>query len=441
MRKFTDGVLWGTSTSSYQIEGAWNEDGKGESIWDRFCHTPGHIKNGDTGDVANDHYHLWEKDFDLMQSLGLKNYRFSVSWPRIYPKGWGEINPKGIDFYSRQVDGLLKRGITPVVTLYHWDLPQSIQDAGGWLNRRTTDWYAEYAATLVKALGDRVKMFVTINEPNVVSDCCFELGIHAPGVKDPATARQVLHHVLLGHGKALKSCRAARPGAKLGIAPTLSMEYPETQDPRDVAMAQQRWEESNDWQIMPFLKGKYPEATWKRYEARGEAPLVAPGDMEIIRGPLDFLCDNHYWSHFHGHDAQGHPTTDRNVKERTDLGWPIYPDSMRDHLLKLTEMYGKMPIYISENGACYYDTVGADGKDHDEARVNFYRRYITSLHQAIEKGVDIRGYFAWSFMDNFEWAEGYNARFGMIHVDFKTQKRTPKDSMLFYSEVVKNNGL
>ncbi len=440
MPTFPKGFLWGTSTSAYQIEGAWDEDGKGESIWDRFCHTPGHIKHGDTGDVANDHYHRWNKDFDLMKSMGMKGYRFSVAWPRIYPTGWGKVNPKGVDFYSRLVDGLLKRGITPFVTLFHWDLPQSVQDAGGWLNRRTADWYADYAVTVVKALGNRVKSFITINEPNVISDCCFDYGIHAPGVKDPATARQVLHHVLLAHGKGIRAIRAARPKLKYGIAPTLSMNWPETGSARDVALAQRGWEESNDWQLMPYLKGKYPEATWKRYAALGHAPVVVKGDFETMKAPLDFIAINHYWSFVHGHDAKGKPGVNRLIKERTDLGWPINPVSMRDVLLKFVKMYGNLPIYISENGACYYDKVAKDGKIHDAARVSYYRRYLTYLHEAIQKKVDVRGYFAWSFMDNFEWSEGFEARFGIVHVDFKTQKRTLKDSGLFYSGVAKNNG-
>jgi beta-glucosidase len=437
-RKFPKGFLWGAATASYQIEGAWNEDGRGESIWDRFAHTPGKIKNGDTGDVACDHYHRWEEDLDLMKSLNLTAYRFSIAWPRLFPEGRGRVNQKGLDFYSRLVDGLLKRGITPMPTLYHWDLPQSLQEAGGWLNRRTGDWFAEYAHQVVKTMGDRVGAFMTVNEPNIVAICGFELGVQAPGVKDKATSLQVLHHLLIAHGKAVQAARAAHSKIQLGIAPSVSMEYPETEDARDKERAQKAWDESNGWHLEPCLLGKYPEALWADWEKEGLTPQVLPGDFKVIQQPLDFLAVNHYFSTVWGHDGRGETTKNRDLTESTGLDWPIHPAGLRDVLLELDKRYGKRPYFISENGAAYFnEKPGPDGKVHDAARVDYLRRYLLAAAEALEMGVDLRGYFVWTLMDNFEWAHGYEPQFGITHVDFKTLQRTVKDSGLFYAEAAK----
>ncbi|HVM32463.1 MAG TPA: GH1 family beta-glucosidase [bacterium] len=435
---FPKDFLWGAATASYQIEGAWNEDGRGESIWDRYAHTPGKIKNGDTGDVACDHYHRWQEDLDLMKSLHLTAYRFSIAWPRLFPEGRGSLNAKGLDFYSRLVDGLLKRGIAPHPTLYHWDLPQALQDAGGWLNRRTGDWFAEYAHQVAKALGDRIPALMTLNEPNIVAVCGFELGVQAPGVKDKATSLQVLHHLLLAHGKAVQAIRAEKPGLRVGIAPSVSMEYPETQDARDLARTQQAWEEANGWHLEPCLLGRYPASLWAQWESEGLAPLVAPGDLALIRQPLDFLAVNHYFSTVWGHDARGEAVKNRDLSETTGLHWPIHPEGLRDVLLELDKRYGKRPYIISENGAAYFnEKPGADGKVHDGERVDYLRRYLAAAGEALERGVDLRGYFVWTLMDNFEWSHGYEPQFGITHVDFKTLKRTVKDSGLFYAQTAK----
>jgi beta-glucosidase len=438
-RKFPKGFLWGAATASYQIEGAWNEDGRGESIWDRYAHTPGKIKNGHTGDVACDHYHRWESDLDLMKSLNLNAYRFSIAWPRIYPQGRGTINQKGLDFYSRLVDGLLARGITPAATLYHWDLPQALQDAGGWLNRRTGDWFAEYAALMAKTLGDRVPAWMTLNEPNIVALCGFESGVQAPGVKDKATSLQVLHNLLIAHGKAVQALRAADPKIKVGLAPSVSMEYPETKTPQDEARAERAWAEANGWHLEPCFLGRYPDSLWADWEQKKITPLVLPEDFKLIQQPVDFLAVNHYFSTVWGHDAQGADVVNRNLSEKTGLDWPIHPGGLRDVLLELDKRYGKRPYYISENGAAYFnEKPGADGKLHDTARVDYLKRYLAAAGEALEKGVDLRGYFVWTFMDNFEWSHGYGPQFGITHVDFQTQKRTVKDSGFFYAEAAKS---
>jgi beta-glucosidase len=437
---FPKGFLWGAATAAYQIEGSWDKDGKGESIWDRFSHTPGRIDNGETGDIACDHYQRLTQDLDLMKSLNLKAYRFSISWPRIYPEGKGQINQRGLDFYSRLVDGLLERNITPFATLYHWDLPQALQDAGGWVNRRICDWFPDYAATVVKTLGDRVNYFATLNEPNVVAYLGYHIGVHAPGVKDPATDKQVMHHLLLAHGRAVKACRALVPKARYGIAPNIAMDYPLTPDPRDVALAHRWRQDDTDWFLSPLFHGKYPKNTWESLKTKGQTPVVLDGDLAEINTPLDFLAINHYFSRFHGHDAEGHETLDKVSLERTAWDWIIHPQGIRDMLLEFTERYGKLPLYISENGAAYFnETPDAAGRVHDEGRVNYLKGYIAACHEAIQRGVNLHGYFAWSLMDNFEWAAGYKPRFGMVHVDFKTLQRTIKDSGYFYSELAKTN--
>lgn len=438
-RKFPKGFLWGAATASYQIEGAWNEDGRGESIWDRYAHTPGKIQNGDTGDVACDHYHRWESDLDLMKSLNLNAYRFSIAWPRLFPEGRGSVNQKGLDFYSRLVDGLLKRGIAPYATLYHWDLPQALQDAGGWLNRRVGDWFADYAGQVAKTLGDRVPAFMTLNEPNIVAICGFESGSQAPGVRDKATSLQVLHHLLVAHGKAAQAVRAVNPRIQVGIAPSVSMEYAETDDPRDKARTERAWAEANGWHLEPCLLGKYPTDLWADWEARGMAPQVAPDDFKLTSQPLDFLAVNHYFSTIWGHDAAGAAVKNRNLTEKTGLDWSIHPQGLRDVFLELDRRYGKRPYFISENGAAYFnEKPGEDGKLHDPRRVDYLKRYLAAAGEVIEKGVDLRGYFVWTLMDNFEWSHGYGPQFGITHVDFKTLRRTVKDSGLFYAQAAQS---
>jgi beta-glucosidase len=436
--KFPNNFYWGAATAAYQIEGAVDEDGRAESIWDRFSKTPGKVTNGDTGDVACDHYHRWEEDIHLMEELGLNAYRFSISWPRVLPEGRGMANEKGLDFYSRLVDGLLEKGIEPFATLYHWDLPMALQDAGGWLNRRILDWFTEYAELMYKRLGDRVKYWATLNEPNVFAFLGYHLGKHAPGVVDEATFAQVRHHLLLAHGDAVRAGRSLLPKAQFGIVPAIAHNYPATDKPEDVATVESMWKGWTCTFLDPIFRGEYPTIPEGQDYPQ---PVILEGDMERIAAPIDYLGINHYFSHWIVKGENGYPKWVDKDLPKTDRGWAIYPDGMRDMLLKVTKEYGRIPIYIMENGASYPDKVTADAKVHDTERVNYFRGYIKSLHEAIDLGVDVRGYFAWSLMDNFEWEEGYNSRFGIVYVDFDTQQRIIKDSGRFLSEIFRNNRL
>jgi beta-glucosidase len=438
---FPAGFLWGTSTASYQIEGAWDADGKGESIWDRFSHTPGKVDRGETGDKACDHYHLWKSDLDLMRSMNLNAYRLSLSWPRILPEGRGRVNVKGLDFYDRLVDGMLQRGIQPLVTLYHWDMPQSLQDAGGWLNRRVADWFAEYSVVCVKRLGDRVTRWATLNEPNVVAYCGYWGGWHAPGVKDVATARQVFHHEVLAHGRAVRAMRAARKGLRIGVCPNVSMNYPaRPANAGDLAATRAKWMRER-WFLDPFFLGRYPEGPWKEAEKEGTAPIMRPGDLREAAAPVDFVGINYYFSNFQKRLASGKDIEVKKPCERTALGWPFWPQGLQDALVWFTQTYGRKPLYVTENGAAYFDEKpGRDGWVHDKRRVAYVDQHVRTLRGALARGVDLRGMFVWSFMDNFEWSHGYKPRFGLVHVDYKTLKRTVKDSGMFYSQVAKSNG-
>jgi beta-glucosidase len=439
--QFPKGFYWGTATSAYQIEGAWDRDGKGESIWDRFSHTPGRIDGGDTGDVACDHYHRWREDLDLLKELGTNAYRFSVSWPRVLPEGRGGINQKGLDYYRRLVDGLRERGIEPFVTLYHWDLPQALHEAGGWLNRQAAEWFADYAQVVYEALGDRVRYWTTINEPNVCARLGYLSGAHAPGIADRSAFLRACHHLLLAHGAAVRRGRTVLRKAEFGIVPAIGASYPATDRPEDREAAEIAWTES--WRYLdPLFRAAYPERLMPEIEAVPGEPIVRDGDLDQIAAPLDFLGVNHYSSHFHHAGPNGEPLeTERPDLPKNSLGWNVYPDGFRDMLLKVTGRYGKLPIFIMENGAAYPDRVAADGQIHDGERVEYYRQYLGALQEAIAAGVDVRGYFAWSLMDNFEWARGYDARFGLVYVDFETQQRTVKDSGKFYSRVIRENGL
>ena len=438
---FPQGFLWGAATAAYQIEGAWNEDGKGESIWDRYSHTPGRIAGGETGDVACDHYHRWREDLGLIKELSLNAYRFSISWPRVLPEGRGTPNQKGLDFYSRLVDGLLAAGVAPVVTLYHWDLPQAIQDAGGWLNRRTADWFAAYTELVCRTLGDRVRLWITINEPNVIWSCGYIKAEHAPGVKDPATANQALHHILLAHGEAVAAGRSVLPRGQFGIAPNIEQIYAATERPCDQALADRKWTAAARWHLDPVLLGRYPEELWAEYEGQGLAPLIRPDDLRRICQPLDFLAVNHYFSFVYGHDRDENPIEPPRSIPRTGLDWPVYPDGLRDMLLNVTKRYGRRPLYVTENGAAYDDVVAPDDQVHDPERAAYLRGHIDAVHEAIEAGADVRGYFAWTLLDNFEWARGYKARFGLAYTDYPTQRRIIKDSGRFYAGVAQTNAL
>jgi beta-glucosidase len=455
---FPSGFIWGTATAAYQIEGAAREDGRTPSIWDTFSHTPGLVANGDTGDVAADHYHRYAADVALMAELGVDAYRFSAAWPRI---GVGSVNAAGLDFYSRLVDELLGAGITPILTLYHWDLPQSLQDLGGWTNRDTAYRFADYASVLVEALGDRVSTWTTLNEPWCSAFLGYGSGAHAPGLTDGASALTAVHHLLLGHGLATSALRAVLPGsAEIAISLNPAMARPATDSPADIAAARKVDGLQNRLWLEPLFNGVYPEDVREFTSGVTDWSFVRDGDLEIISQPLDLLGVNYYnpirVAHYDGSGersrADGHgkgagsawPGCDDvqfldTPGTHTAMGWPIDASGMHELLARLSNDYG-MPMIITENGAAFTDTVTADGKVHDPERVEYLQDHLAAVHAAITDGIDVRGYMVWSLMDNFEWAYGYEKRFGITYVDFETQARIVKDSGRFYQEAARNNG-
>ncbi len=434
---FPPGFRWGVATASYQIEGAVAEDGRGPSIWDTFCATPGKVADGDTGDVACDHYHRWEDDLDLMQRLGVQAYRFSVAWPRVIPDGTGAVNARGLDFYDRLVDGLLARGIEPYATLYHWDLPQPLQDAGGWPWRGIVEPFVAYADAVTRRLGDRVRGYATLNEPWCSAHLGYGFGEHAPGLRDLAQALQASHHLLLAHGAALPAMRANAPAARHGIVLNLYPTFPASDAPADAAAARRFDGFFNRWYLDPLLRGRYPDDMWAAYGA--DAPAVEDGDLEVIARPLDFLGVNYYSRSIVAADpgpqglSMAPPPADA---ERTEMGWEVYPQGLTELLVRLDRDYDLPPVFITENGAAYPDAPGADGRVDDADRVRYLERHVAALADALGQGVDVRGYFAWSLMDNFEWSHGYAKRFGLVHVDYATQARTPKRSARWYADFI-----
>ncbi len=438
---FLEGFVWGCATASYEIEGAWDEDGKGESIWDRFCHTPGHVREGDTGDVACDHYHRYRQDVALMKELGLQGYRFSISWPRIFPSGKGEVNQKGLDFYSRLVDELLAAGITPFPTLYHWDLPQALQDEGGWENRETARHFAEYAVTVVEHLGDRVKQWLIFNEPWVFTIAGYMAGIHPPGLRDPAKALRTTHVASLAQGLAARAMRATGKVEGLGTAFSMGGADPASDSEEDRAAAERHFRFNNLWFLEPVQNGRYPDA----YPGGMDPDRlgVEPGDMETVQAPLDFIGINLYSrtviaNHPDDPNLGIRPVNVPDV-ERTEMGWEVYPQAIHDVIARVWKDY-RRPIYITENGCSYSDGPDERGVVDDQRRISFYERYLAEVARAIDEGADVRGYYAWSLMDNFEWTLGYSQRFGIVHVDYETQRRTIKQSGYWYRDVIANNG-
>ena len=431
---FASDFLWGCATSSYQIEGAGAVDGRVESIWDRFAATPGKVRDGSNGSVACDHYHRWPEDFDIGRDMGLNAYRFSIAWPRIFGEPGGQPNQKGLDFYSRLVDGMLERGLQPWATLYHWDLPQYLQDRGGWANRDTVDAFLEFADAMTHRLGDRVKHWITHNEPWCTAIIGNFEGWHAPGLTDFKTALQVAHHVLLSHGKAVPLIRAKVPDAKVGIALSLHPLRAASSRPEDLAAMARHDGLRYRWFLDPLHGRGYPQAT---LDAIGDAaPSVLPGDMEAIAADTDFLGVNYYFPETIAH-APGHAPLDAKVLppgevETTAMGWEVAPQGLAELLLRIEKDYHPGPIYITENGSCYEDSVGADGEIDDVGRRHYLMRHLASLRSAIADGVPVKGYFAWSLLDNFEWAEGYLRRFGLTHIDYDTQQRTLKGSGKWY---------
>jgi len=429
---FPKDFIWGTATSSYQIEGETPEAGRGECIWGHFARTPGKVINGETGQVACDHYYRYKDDVALIKSLGVSAYRFSVSWPRVIPQGIGALNPAGLDFYSRLVDELLTSGITPYLTLYHWDLPWTLQEKGGWVNPDIAKWFADYTAVMTDSLGDRVKHWITINEPWCVSILSHMLGIHAPGLKDPNMAFKAAHHTHMAHAAAMGVIRQTVPDAKAGITLNVTPAYPASDDPKDAQAAAYQDGFANRWFLDPIFKGKYPADMVELY---GEALNgIDLDEVSAAAAPQDFIGINYYtrsvmkWND--ESPLKGESVTQTGVPH-TAMGWEVYPDALESFLLRLQREYsGDLPIFITENGAAYEDPAPVNGVVEDPQRVEYYRLHLTAISNAIAQGAPVKGYFAWSLMDNYEWAEGYAKRFGLVHVDFATQQRTLKRSAI-----------
>lgn len=437
---FPNDFLWGVSTAAYQIEGAWNEDGKGPSIWDTFTRIPGRVRNGDTGDVACDHYHRWRDDLKLLGELGVGAYRFSISWPRVMPEGRGSVNLPGLDFYDRLVDALLAQNIQPYITLYHWDLPQALQDLGGWPQRETALAFAQYADVVARRLGDRVRGWITVNEPSVAVFMGHYTGEHAPGIEDPFAALQASHHLLLGHGLAVQALRAAtKVPTKIGLALALQPVHPASTSDDD-RMAAERFDAlSNRWYLDPVMRGRYPI---ELLDFLGPmAPAESSDDLRTISVPTDFLGINYYSRALIRFD----PTNPLEFAEsRPSEGefspmWEIYPAGFEELLLRVTRDYRPSSILITENGVPTHDTIDAAGQVHDAARISYLERHLARLQSAMNQGAPVHGYFVWSLLDNFEWALGYDMRFGLIHVDFASQRRTPKASAHWYRDLVRGS--
>ena len=438
---FPKDFVWGCATASYPIEGAWDEDGKSESIWDRFCHTPDKVRDGATGDVACDHYHRYKEDVALMKELGLRSYRFSISWPRTYPDGKNTPNDKGIDFYSELIEELLDADIMPLPTLYHWDLPQALQEKGGWANGDTDKRFEEYAFNIVDQLGDRVKKWIVFNEPWVFTIMGYLNGHHAPGIQEPSMAMRATHIVNLAQGMAARAMRETGKGEELGTAFSMSAAYPASSSQADKEATERRFGFANLWFLEPMQNGRYPDIYVGGTDL--ERLCVAPGDMEPVKAPADFIGINLYTGGVFEHDPNdpnlGVRQARSDVDERTDFGWEVRPEALHDVIMRIWDDY-KLPIYITENGASYDDVPDEAGDVPDERRVSFLQRYIAQVARAIDEGADVRGYYLWSLMDNFEWAFGYDQRFGITHVDFETQKRTIKQSGYWYRDVIEHNG-
>lgn len=467
--RFPSGFVWGTSTAAYQIEGAVNDDGRAPSIWDTYSHTPGRVARGETGDVACDHYHRYEADLDLMASLGFTAYRFSVAWPRVLPTGTGAVNQTGLDFYRRLVDGLLSRGITPMLTLYHWDLPEALQARGGWVNRDVAGWFADYASVVAGELGDAVPVYTTLNEPWCSAFLGHATGVHAPGQTDDATALRVAHHLNLAHGLGASAVRAQAPGAEVSISLNLAQVYPASGDPADAAAARHVDGLANRIFLDPVLNGSYPDDVVASTQEWCDWSFVHDGDLATIAAPLDVLGVNYYspsriagprvvadradrptaagrWTGESGADPVAWPGTNQawSVPQPgpyTDMGWRIEPSSFQDLLTRVARDYPEIPLVVTENGCAYADGPDEHGRVTDRRRIEYLHDHLAAVHGAIENGADVRGYYVWSFMDNFEWSLGYAKRFGLVHVDYDTLERTPKDSAHWYASVASANAL
>ena len=446
---FPDNFIWGAATASYQIEGAWDQHGKGESIWDRFSHTPGKVDNGDTGDVANDHYHLWRKDIRLMKQIGLKAYRLSAGWPRILPKGRGKINQKGLDFYSKLVDGLLAANITPYITLYHWDLPQALEDEGGWPLRTTAEAFVEYTDVLSRAVGDRVKNWITLNEPACSAWLGYDNGEHAPGMKNLSKAIAASHHLLLAHGWAVPVIRRNSPDSEVGITLNHNWTVAASNSTLDLDAVRQGDGKWVRWFADPLYGRGYPSDVVDDFKRQGALPngmdFVQEGDLKAIAAPTDFLGVNYYNRDLKRvNDPNNEPQKifllPKTPENWTEMNWENHPEGLTSVISRYYYDYQPLKIYITENGASYSTPPNNEGSVPDEHRIGYLRTHLAAAHRAIEAGVPLAGYFEWSLMDNFEWAKGYAQRFGIVWVDFNTQERILKDSAKWYKGVIKKNG-
>ena len=430
--------VWGVATSSYQIEGAANEDGRGKSIWDTFCKVPGKVANFDNGDIACDHYHRYKEDLDLMKWMGVKAYRFSVAWPRVIPDGVGRVNEMGLDFYDRLIDSLLEREIAPWLTMYHWDLPEALQLRGGWNNREVVEWFGEYAEVLTSRFGDRVKNWMTLNEPLCSAWLGHLYGDMAPGIKDLQTALNVSHHLLMSHGLACQVIRSNVSEANVGIVINVTPAVPATDSQEDSNAAQLADGFDNQWFLDPVFGRTYPADV---IDTLGASPEIHSGDMKLIAQDLDFLGVNFYFRQTVAADQNSKPLPIRSVNrenvKRTAMNWEVHPQAFEEILLRISKEYSPKAIYITENGSAWNDEV-INGEIIDDERIDYLARHLDAMRSAREQGAPILGYFAWSFLDNFEWAYGYEKRFGLIYVDYKTQKRTPKKSAFFYRQLLLN---
>ncbi|GAB7043030.1 MULTISPECIES: GH1 family beta-glucosidase [Catenuloplanes] len=451
--QFPPDFLWGAATAAYQIEGAATEDGRGPSIWDTFSHTPGRTVNGDHGDVACDHYHRLSDDVRLMAELGLKSYRFSLAWPRIQPTGSGKVNQAGLDFYRRLADELLEAGVLPWATLYHWDLPQALEDAGGWPHRDTAARFADYAQLTVDALGDRITNWTTFNEPWCSGFLGYGSGVHAPGVQDGGASVRAVHHLLLGHGLALQAVRARTPEVNLGITLNLYSMAPATESDADRDAARRIDGLANRFFLDPVLRGEYPADVVEDLAGVSDFAHLRDGDLATINQPLDFLGINYYSRHVVAAPEPGavaEPScwpgsetvrfVHRSGVPVTDMNWEIDAPGLVETLRGVAENYPAVPLYVTENGSAFVDKL-VDGVVDDPERVDYFDQHLRACHAAIEAGVPLKGYFAWSLMDNFEWSWGYTKRFGMVYVDYETQARIPKTSARWYADVIRRNGL
>jgi beta-glucosidase len=448
--KFPNNFFWGTATAAYQIEGAWKEDGKGESIWDRFAHTPGRIKNGDTGDAACDSYHRWREDIELMRAMNLNSYRFSISWPRIQPTGSGPANSKGLDYYNRLVDALLEARIRPFVTLYHWDLPQALEDSGGWPNRDTASRFADYTELVARSLGDRVSDWMLFNEPSAFVDLGHLEGIHAPGRKSMVDFLRASHTVNLAQGAGFRALKATRPSARVGTAFSMSACEAATNSEEDKLATERAHAMTNLWFLEPALNGRYPDALAFLPET---AMKIQSGDLDKMRAPLDFIGINLYYrtivSAPSAMERLSHaqqwlfPVKMAGGEQgpKTDHGWEIWPPALYDIVTRITRDFNRPVIEVTESGCAFNDAPDSTGVIHDTRRVEYHRQYLQALARAMADGADVRGYHAWSLMDNFEWAEGFSQRFGLTYVDFNTLKRTIKESARWYAKVAAGNAL